>query len=244
MPTWFTLAFWRKCSGLTWRAIKQALDFHFKGKAQAVDSNFGTIEAGAEWAAENLKKTDPYYVEPMDATPATSWQMAIPPQRWVRFTAACSSQPGTRSPRPPPWPNRSTSTCPSCARLRTEKHTYAVLQAEDELAAIGMAVGAGWAGLALHDIHIRPGHQPDDRISPGWPTHAEVPIVVWDVQRVGPSTGLPTRTAQGDLTDIYFLGHGDTQYVILLPGSVQECFEFGWKAFDLAERLQTPGLRA
>jgi 2-oxoglutarate ferredoxin oxidoreductase subunit alpha len=69
---------------------------------------------------------------------------------------------------------------------------------------------------------------------------AETPVVIWDVQRVGPSTGLPTRTAQGDLTFIYFLGHGDTQQVILLPGSVTECFEFGWRAFDLADRLQTP----
>jgi 2-oxoglutarate ferredoxin oxidoreductase subunit alpha len=69
---------------------------------------------------------------------------------------------------------------------------------------------------------------------------AEVPLVVWDVQRVGPSTGLPTRTAQGDLTFTHFMGHGDTQMVVLLPGSVSECFEFGWKAFDLAERLQTP----
>ena len=69
---------------------------------------------------------------------------------------------------------------------------------------------------------------------------AEVPVVVWDVQRVGPSTGLPTRTAQGDLTFVHFMGHGDTQQIILLPGSVNECFEFGWRAFDIAERLQTP----
>jgi 2-oxoglutarate ferredoxin oxidoreductase subunit alpha len=69
---------------------------------------------------------------------------------------------------------------------------------------------------------------------------AEVPVVVWDVQRVGPATGLPTRTAQGDITQIYFASHGDTQMVMLFPGSVNECFEFGWKAFDLAERLQTP----
>lgn len=69
---------------------------------------------------------------------------------------------------------------------------------------------------------------------------AEVPVVIWDVQRIGPSTGLPTRTAQGDLTGIYYIGHGDKQYIILLPGSVQECFEFGWKALDLAEHLQTP----
>jgi 2-oxoglutarate ferredoxin oxidoreductase subunit alpha len=72
--------------------------------------------------------------------------------------------------------------------------------------------------------------------------YAEVPIVVWDVQRVGPSTGLPTRTAQGDLTFAYFMGHGDTENIILIPGSVNECFEFGWKAFDIAERMQTPVL--
>ncbi len=70
--------------------------------------------------------------------------------------------------------------------------------------------------------------------------YTEVPIVVWDVQRIGPSTGLPTRTSQGDLTFVAFMGHGDTQQVILLPGGVDECFEFGWKSFDLAERLQTP----
>jgi 2-oxoglutarate ferredoxin oxidoreductase subunit alpha len=70
--------------------------------------------------------------------------------------------------------------------------------------------------------------------------YSEVPLVVWDIQRVGPSTGLPTRTSQGDLAMVYYLGHGDTQNVILLPGSIGECFEFGWKAFDLAERLQWP----
>jgi 2-oxoglutarate ferredoxin oxidoreductase subunit alpha len=69
---------------------------------------------------------------------------------------------------------------------------------------------------------------------------AEIPVVIWDVQRVGPSTGMPTRTAQADLTEIYFFSHGDTKHVILLPGTVNECFEFGWKAFDLAERMQTP----
>lgn len=68
---------------------------------------------------------------------------------------------------------------------------------------------------------------------------AEIPVVIWNVQRAGPSTGLPTRTAQCDLTFTYFLGHGDTKHVILLPGSINECFEFGWKSFDIAERLQT-----
>jgi 2-oxoglutarate ferredoxin oxidoreductase subunit alpha len=70
--------------------------------------------------------------------------------------------------------------------------------------------------------------------------YAEVPLVIWDVQRVGPSTGLPTRTSQADISMSFFMGHGDTENVILLPGSVTECFEFGWRAFDIAERLQAP----
>ena len=70
--------------------------------------------------------------------------------------------------------------------------------------------------------------------------YAEVPVVIWDVQRIGPSTGLPTRTSQGDLTFAYFIGHGDSQSIILLPGDVYECFEFGWHSFDIAERIQTP----
>ena len=121
----------------------------------------------------------------------------------------------------------------------TGKNTYAVVQAEDELAAIGMAVGAGWAGLRAMTSTSGPGLSLMAEYA-GLAYFAEVPMVIWDVQRVGPSTGLPTRTAQGDLTFAYFMGHGDTQHVILLPGSVNECFEFGWKAFDLAERLQTP----
>jgi 2-oxoglutarate ferredoxin oxidoreductase subunit alpha len=102
-----------------------------------------------------------------------------------------------------------------------------------------MALGAGWAGLRSMTSTSGPGISLMTEYA-GLALFSEVPIVIWDVQRVGPSTGLPTRTAQGDLTETYFLGHGDTQNVILLPGSVQECFEFAWKAFDLAERLQTP----
>jgi 2-oxoglutarate ferredoxin oxidoreductase subunit alpha len=124
-------------------------------------------------------------------------------------------------------------------RRKDGKQTYAVLQAEDELAAIGMTVGAGWAGLRAMTSTSGPGLSLMAEYA-GLAYYAEVPVVVWDVQRIGPSTGLPTRTAQGDLTETYFLSHGDKQHVILLPGSVQECFEFGWKAFDLAERLQTP----
>jgi 2-oxoglutarate ferredoxin oxidoreductase subunit alpha len=121
----------------------------------------------------------------------------------------------------------------------TGKATCAVVQAEDELAAVGMVTGAGWGGLRSMTSTSGPGLSLMAEYV-GLAYFAEVPIVIWDVQRVGPSTGLPTRTAQGDITFAYFMGHGDTQNIILFPGSVHECFEFGWKAFDLAERLQTP----
>jgi 2-oxoglutarate ferredoxin oxidoreductase subunit alpha len=102
-----------------------------------------------------------------------------------------------------------------------------------------MAVGAGWAGLRAMSSTSGPGISlMTEYMSMAY--YAEVPLVLWDVQRVGPSTGLPTRTAQCDLNLTYFLGHGDTQQLILIPSSVTECFEFGWKAFDYAEEFQTP----
>jgi len=113
------------------------------------------------------------------------------------------------------------------------------VQAEDELAAAGMTIGAGWAGLRSMTSTSGPGLCLMAEYI-GLAYQSEVPMVVWDVQRVGPSTGLPTRTSQGDLSFCYFLSHGDTEYVILLPNSVSECFEFGWKALDIAEILQTP----
>jgi 2-oxoglutarate ferredoxin oxidoreductase subunit alpha len=119
------------------------------------------------------------------------------------------------------------------------KNTYAVVQAEDELAAVGMTIGAAWSGLRSMTSTSGPGLSLMAEFA-GLAYYTEVPIVVWDVQRIGPSTGLPTRTSQGDLSFTAHMGHGDTQSVILLPGGVDECFEFGWKSLDLAERLQTP----
>ena len=113
------------------------------------------------------------------------------------------------------------------------------MQAEDELASIGMVVGAGWAGLRSMTATSGPGLCLMAEFL-GLAYFAEVPIVVWDVQRVGPSTGLPTRTSQGDLAFAYSISHGDTDFIILLPANVQECFEFGWKALDIAEKFQTP----
>ena len=119
------------------------------------------------------------------------------------------------------------------------KATYAVVQAEDELSAIGMVLGAGWAGARAMTATSGPGISLMSEFA-GLGYYAEIPAVVFDVQRVGPSTGLPTRTAQGDVLSTALLSHGDTRHILLFPGSVEECFSLGAQAFDLAERFQTP----
>ena len=227
--------------GIDLENIYQALNFHFKGKSKAIDLNYGVVQAAAEWAATNLEKRDPYLVRPMDLTrdlimadgntaaALGAIYGGVQLVSWYPITPASSLAENLQTYLP-------------VLRKDPEeegKNTFAVIQAEDELAAIGMAVGAGWAGLRAMTSTSGPGLSLMTEYA-GLAYFAEVPIVVWDVQRVGPSTGLPTRTAQGDLTFTYFMGHGDTQQVILLPGNVNECFEFGWKAFDIAERLQMP----
>jgi 2-oxoglutarate/2-oxoacid ferredoxin oxidoreductase subunit alpha len=226
--------------GIDLEKIKQALDFHFKGRAKPIDLNFGVIQAGVDWAKENLEKQDPYRVETMDGTgeyiladgntaaALGSIYGGVQFVAWYPITPASS------------LPEALMDFLPELRKdPETGKNTFAVVQAEDELAAVGMTVGAGWTGLRAMTSTSGPGLSLMTEYA-GLAYYAEVPIVIWDIQRVGPSTGLPTRTAQGDLTATYFMGHGDTQQVILLPGSVNECFEFGWRAFDLAERLQTP----
>jgi 2-oxoglutarate ferredoxin oxidoreductase subunit alpha len=121
----------------------------------------------------------------------------------------------------------------------TGKATFAVLQAEDEIAAIGMVLGAGWAGARAMTSTSGPGISLMAEFA-GYGYYTEIPGVIFDVQRVGPSTGLPTRTAQADLAFVHQLSHGDTQFPVLLPGSVDECYQFAGVAFDLAERLQMP----
>ena len=112
---------------------------------------------------------------------------------------------------------------------KTGRATYAVVQAEDELASIGMALGAGWAGARSMTSTAGPGVSlMSEFVGLGY--YAEVPTVIFDVQRTGPSTGMPTRTSQADLLSTAFLSHGDTKHVVLLPGSVKECFEFGYQA--------------
>ncbi len=225
--------------GIDLDTIHAALEFHFKGKQKPIDMNFNTVKAAAEWAQANLEKKDPFYVEPLNKTDGMimadgntaaalgaifgGLQFAA----WYPITPASSLAEALNE------------YLPQLRKREDGKHTYAVVQAEDEIAAIGMAVGAGWSGLRAMTSTSGPGLSLMTEFA-GLAYYSEIPIVVWDVQRIGPSTGLPTRTAQGDLTFVNFIGHGDTQQVALLPGGVDECFEFGWRAFDLAEQLQTP----
>jgi 2-oxoglutarate ferredoxin oxidoreductase subunit alpha len=225
--------------GIDLEKIHAALSFHFKGKAKPIDMNFNTVKAGAEWAKTNLEKKDPYYLESMNKTDGLimadgntaaaigSIFGGVQFAAWYPITPASSLAEALND------------YLPLLRKREDGKHTYAVLQAEDELAAIGMAIGAGWSGLRSMTSTSGPGLSLMTEFA-GLAYFAEVPVVVWDVQRIGPSTGLPTRTSQGDLTFTNFMGHGDTHTIILLPGDVNECFELGWRAFDIAEQLQSP----
>lgn len=219
--------------------LYDALMDNFKGKEKPVKLNYDIIEAAYNWAADNLTKQDPYYFEPMDATKGkimiTGNEAAALGAIFGGLTVAAWY---------PITPSTSLiDSVIAYQNLRkdpeTGKNTVAVVQAEDEIAAIGMIVGAGWAGARALTATSGPGISLMAEFA-GLAYFAEIPIVVWDITRMGPSTGLPTRTSQGDLLFTYFLGHGDSRQVILLPGNMAECFEFGWKAFDLADELQTP----
>jgi 2-oxoglutarate ferredoxin oxidoreductase subunit alpha len=226
--------------GIEEREMESALMFHFKGKQKPVDSNMAIIRKSIEWAQANLKKTDPYRVERMDKTGGlimidgnTSGALGaiyggVSFVAWYPITPATSLADGLGDYLP---------------RLRidpeTKEPTFAIVQSEDELAALGMVLGAGWAGARAMTSTSGPGISLMAEFT-GLGYFAEIPAVIWDVQRMGPATGLPTRVSQGDLKSAYWLGHGDTKHVVLLPGEPNEAFEFGWKAFDLAERLQTP----
>jgi 2-oxoglutarate ferredoxin oxidoreductase subunit alpha len=225
--------------GIDLAMVEQALRFHFKGKEKPIALNMGTVKAAHEWAAASLEKQDPFAVEPMDKTGGLIMSDGntaaaigaiyggVQFAAWYPITPASSLAESL------------IDYLPMLRKRDDGKKTYAVIQAEDELAAIGMAIGAGWGGLRAMTSTSGPGLSLMTEYA-GLAYYAEVPVVVWDVQRVGPSTGLPTRTAQADLTFTAFMGHGDTQHIVLLPGSVNECFEFGWRAFDIAERMQQP----
>jgi 2-oxoglutarate ferredoxin oxidoreductase subunit alpha len=219
--------------------VEAALKKQFAKKQKALDLNFGAVKAGAAYFAEKLTKQDPFFIEHMDATKG---------KIIIDGNAACGLGAVFAGVTVVAWYPITPSTSVVEATIEylkkfrvTEdgKATFAVVQAEDELAAIGMVLGAGWAGARSMTATSGPGISLMAEFS-GLGYFAEIPGVIFDVQRSGPSTGMPTRTSQADLLSTAFLSHGDTKHVVLLPGSVKECFEFGYQAFDLAERLQTP----
>ncbi len=225
--------------GIDMEEIRKAIVGHFKGKTKPIDLNWGVVANSAQWARDNLTKQDPFRVEPMNETEGmilidgnTAGALGaiyggLTVAAWYPITPATSLA------------DALDKYMPRLRKTEDGKATYSILQAEDEIAAIGMVMGAGWAGARAMTSTSGPGISLMSEFT-GFGFYAEVPGVIWDVQRMGPSTGLPTRVSQGDLLSTYFLGHGDTRHPVLLPGSVAECFEFGHTALDLAERLQTP----
>ncbi|MGA2167950.1 MAG: 2-oxoacid:acceptor oxidoreductase subunit alpha [Terracidiphilus sp.] len=219
--------------------VESGLRKQFAKKQKVFELNFGAVKAGYDYAAEKFTKQDPYVIERMDRTAgkiiidgnAAAGMGAVfagvTVVAWYPITPSTSLV-------------EATTDLLKKFRVTPEgKATFAVVQAEDELAAIGMVLGAGWAGARAMTATSGPGISLMAEFA-GLGYYAEIPGVIFDVQRTGPSTGLPTRTSQADLLSVAFLSHGDTQHVILLPGSVKECFEMGYSAFDLAERIQTP----
>ncbi len=220
--------------------IQKALQKQFRKKAQAAELNWNAARAGYDFAEKNLKKGDLFSLQRMDETRG---KIIIDGNSAAALGAMFAGVTVvTWYPITP-----SSSVCETLIELMkryridpvTKKATFAIVQAEDELAAIGMVLGAGWAGARSMTATSGPGISLMSEFA-GFGYYAEVPAVIFDIQRVGPSTGLPTRTAQGDLISTAFLSHGDTKHPMLFPYSVEECFTMAIEAFDLAEELQTP----
>ena len=220
-------------------AVETALRRQFAKKQKAADLNWAAVQAGYNYAAESLTKHDPYILERMHATDG---KIIIDGNAAAAMGAMFAGV--TVVTWYPITPSSSVveQLIDYLKKYRVEpdgKATFAVVQAEDELAAVGMVLGAGWSGARSMTATSGPGISLMAEFA-GLGYFAELPGVIFDIQRVGPSTGLPTRTAQADLLSIAYLSHGDTKHVMLLPGSVKECYDFAIAAFDLTERLQTP----
>jgi 2-oxoglutarate ferredoxin oxidoreductase subunit alpha len=218
--------------------VEKALRKQFAKKVKAANLNLAAVRAGFEFAAANLTKQDPYFIQRMDKN-----QGMIIIDGNSAAALGCMFAGVTVVTWYPITP--SSSLVETLIDYMKEyrigadgKATFAIVQAEDELAAIGMVLGAGWAGARSMTATAGPGISLMAEFA-GLSYYAEVPGVVWDIQRVGPSTGLPTRTSQGDILSTAFLSHGDTKNILLLPNSVSECFSMAQDAFNLAEQFQT-----
>ena len=210
----------------------------FKGKEKPAMMNHHVVRLAYDWTAENIEKTDPYRFEKMDGTIGKILMTGndagalgaifggVNVVAWYPITPSTSFVDGIISFR-------------HLRQTNDKENTIAIIQAEDELAAAGIIVGAGWAGGRSLTATSGPGISLMAEFA-GLAYFAEIPAVFWNITRMGPSTGLPTRTSQGDLLFTHFLGHGDSRQICLLPGNLAEAFEFGWKSFDIAEALQAP----
>ncbi len=219
--------------------VEKSVKRQFAKKQKVFDLNFGAVKAGFDYAASTFTKEDPFHLEHMHSTAG---------KIIIDGNSACGMGAVFAGVTVVAWypitPSTSlieaTTDLLKKYRVTPEgKATFAVVQAEDELAAIGMVLGAGWAGARSMTSTSGPGISLMAEFT-GLGYYAEIPGVIFDVQRTGPATGMPTRTQQADLLSVAFLSHGDTKNPVLLPGNVKECFEFAYAAFDLAERLQTP----
>ncbi len=227
--------------GIDFQELRSALAKQFGArKAKAAELNWNAVLAGRDYAAANLIKTDPFRVERMDKT---AGKIIIEGNAATALGAVFAG--ATVVVWYPITPSTSLveAMMGYLKRLRmdpeTGKPTYAVVQAEDELAALGMVIGAGWAGARAMTATSGPGISLMAEFT-GLAYWAEVPAVIVDVQRVGPSTGLPTRTMQGDVLSTALLSHGDTKHPLYFPSSPEECFSMMPLAFNLAEQFQTP----
>jgi len=221
------------------KEMELALTRQMGKKPKALALNMAALEGGKAYAAEHLTKADSYVVQRMNKTAG---------QILVEGNAAAAMGCMFAGVTVVAWyPITPSSSLPEALIGYMRKHrmdkatgkaTFAIVQAEDEIAALGMVVGAGWIGARAMTSTSGPGISLMSEFA-GLSYYAEIPAVVFDIQRVGPSTGLPTRTAQGDILFAALNSHGDTRHVLLLPASVEECFDMSMTAFDLSERLQT-----
>jgi 2-oxoglutarate ferredoxin oxidoreductase subunit alpha len=229
-----------KLLGIDLELMEKALQRQLGKKAKAVTLNAGALKAGFDYAQTTFKKQDPFFIEKMNET---AGKILI--EGNAAAAIGCMMAGVTVVAWYPITP--SSSLCESLIGYlkkyrvdkTTGKATFAVVQMEDEIASLGMVIGASWAGARSMTATSGPGISLMGEFA-GLAYYAETPAVIFDVQRVGPSTGLPTRTAQGDLIQAAFLSHGDTKHLLLIPSSVEECYEMAQEAFDLAEQFQGP----
>ena len=227
--------------GIPEAEVEAAIGAQFKRKAKAAATNVEAARIGFAYAREHLPKRDRFALERMsgkiDGLSFLDGNRAAALGCVMGGCTVAAWYPITPS----------SSLCENFIALAekyrvdpaTGEKRVAIVQAEDELAAIGMVLGAGWAGARAMTSTSGPGLSLMAEWA-GYGYYAEVPAVIFDVQRAGPSTGLPTRTMQGDVAFAYTLSHGDTKHIVLLPATVDEAYDMAMQAFDLADRFQTP----